>query len=511
MAKQGSVWITASPGLLAYTILVLIAALALNGPDAARPVVDETLVDCAIAKTIRTDHVHAIHAAEPLPVTRDALWRIVLAFTGAGDVPAVPALAILFACGAMLVLLAASVATVCGAGKSGAGIASLLAATSAGLSLHTVTALPVALGSLCAAFALLRHVRSCAGGVPLSLASAVWIGLAMWTRIEFLVVWLAMWLHAIVSCIAQRRSVAWAICQGLSGLLLIALFMAPLLAMNAKAIGIPWPRCPDAPLSLDVWAVTSAAYASSSLFQAMKISIPSAYVKFADVLLSGPGSVVVLPGLLLVIGLALRRDDGSRAVRPCLVVCVVALALYGAIIPFVGWSSTAFVFSALVPLAAGAVGTALEWLSTKLPEKRVLRAGLVGVVSLLLLSSALIGQTRGVAAMMDLGASRAAALGTLEESGAQVVASDRAGWLLQAGVVAVDLRGETTPEVLASLDVYGVWKPTQLATSLHRRGVNALAIWDERHDVLAEQIGGQALGSGAGRPRLFRLVPRDGS
>lgn len=511
MANKGSVWIAASPGLFAYAILVLIAVLVLKGPDAARPVVDETLVDCAIAKTIRADHVHAVRAAEPLPVTRDAPWRIVLAATGSGDVPAVPALVILFVCGSALVLLSVSVAILCGAGRSGAAIASLVAATSAGLSLHTVTALPVALGSLCAAYALLLHVRSCAGGVPLSLAAAVWIGFAMWTRIEFLAVWPAMWLHAIVSCIAQRRSAAWAVCQGLSGSLLIAILMAPLLAMNAKVIGIPWPRFPDAPLSLDMWAVTSAANASSSLLQGIKISIPSAFVKFAGVLLSGPGWVVVVPSLLLAIGLALRRDAGSRAVRPCLVVSVLALALYGAIVPYVGWSSMVFVFSALVPFAAGAAGVALEWMSTKLPEKRALRAGFVGIVCLLLFCGAWLEQTKGIATMKDMRASRTAAIGALKESGAQVVASDHAGWLLQAGLATVDMRGETTPEILASLDVYGEWKPSQLATSLHRRGVNALAIWDERHDVLAEQIGGQALGPGQGRPRLFRLVPRDGS
>jgi len=91
---------------------------------------------------------------------------------------------------------------------------------------------------------------------PLPMRSALLVGLLMWIHLEFFILWIVFFVHAIVMNVFNHErstSTAFVVTRGLTGAFLLALCMFPLLAWNFSVIQVPWPQVVGAPFVMDTW------------------------------------------------------------------------------------------------------------------------------------------------------------------------------------------------------------------------------------------------------------------
>lgn len=257
--------------LLAYLIVILLAMPSQRTSDGERAFVeDEAYRSLVVGRTLVETRIYGASRSETIPMLHDVLWHGVI---GAGSLvvrdPAAVAtvLGVLF--GALSVLLLIRLCrSVFSYPFYGFFTAAVLVLTPrlATISLSG-TSTPLAMCLILAA--VVGHIESLSRtGRGLPKRSALFIGLAMWLRLEFVVVWILLWVHSLLMAglpTDKKPLAGAAFFRGLNGVLWMALLVLPIFLWNqAQPIRVPWPRLPDVPMAANDWQELGAAGAWSA-------------------------------------------------------------------------------------------------------------------------------------------------------------------------------------------------------------------------------------------------------
>lgn len=488
---------------------------------------DDSYLNLVVAQHLLEHGSYGV-SGERIPATQDTLWRLLIAGCDwlCDDLASAPYL-LAALIGALILVVLLRMGRSVEQGAACAVLAMLLLLLAAGLPQDAVSGMSTVLATLLVTLAFGRHVLSFTGtSVPLSLGSALALGLAALVRVEFAAVWLALALHALLLCLFWRgspRSALAVVIRTINGLLLIGIILAPVIWWNMRVIGVPWPRLAAAPLALDAMAgggasvpAQVAALAGEALRQGwhwMQTQAP--------LLQGGPERSFFWIGCGWLLADALRRP-AARPLTGLLSVLLVPLVL-APLYPFVGTSSHFVLWRSLQPVEALLVAygawrlaqsaaPALARLAPTLP------AGLRLAVPMLLIGAlpVLNGVSRSVrvevarrdlwrAAMQECAQVKDALAGAGAEGA--VLVSDRPGWLLHSGHAGavVDLSGQTTPQVLAFLGDAGTWDQDGLRRYVESRGASAAVLWSASAKELAGALGGTAHGEPPAGPLVCRL------
>ncbi len=257
--------------LLAYLVVVLMALSSQRTPDGERAyVADEAYRSLVVGRTLVEARIYGASRTETIPMLHDTLWHGLIGAVSVviRDPSAVATLlGVLF--GALTVLLLIRLCrSVFPYPFYGYFTAALLVLTPrlATLSLSG-TSTPLAMCLILAA--IVEHIESLSRtGKGLPKRSSLYIGLAMWLRLEFVVVWILLWVHALLmSCLPadKKPKLAISLCRGVNGILLMALLVLPIFLWNqAQPIRVPWPRLPDVPMAANDWVELGSAAAWSA-------------------------------------------------------------------------------------------------------------------------------------------------------------------------------------------------------------------------------------------------------
>ena len=441
---------------------------------------ERALADWSVARTLVTDHVYGLQASTPAPLLKDSLWRILLAVAGwfTGSVQAAAwLLGALCAAGTLLVLLA--LARRLFPFPPFIYFAAALAVIMPGLATQALSGTSIPLAMLLATAAALAHVDGLQGRRRILPAwAAVFVGLLLWIRVEFAVLWLIFWVHALcmmkpAGAKGEGRRVA--AVRGLSGLFVLALFMLPLVARNVRLLEVPWPQMPGAALSAQALAgLAPARMIGRSLALAWDV-LPGLFASASGVplLQNGLGRLYVWFGVIL-LGVLAGWRVGDRAHTLALFDVVLAPVFLALVIPFLGMDSATTVLGALGPMFTLAAAFGIfrapflaEQLYRKwkegLPEAEgfVIWWALAGGV-LLLVAVLSMGRftSRSVREMADRGRVRESASRLLLSGRIPVrsAVTDLPGWMAFAHDLPIlDLTGEFSPGLLTYVGEDGQW------------------------------------------------------
>lgn len=379
--------------------------------------------------------------------------------------------------------------------------------------------------ALCAG-AFLVHLRGLERGrSPLPLGATLLVGLAALVHIEFLVVWIALVLHALLLSLFRRPGedgFLYTLIRALTGAVLLAILLAPLIWWNTKVIGVPWPRVAQAPLTLDAWGGSSAALAWSRMQTLTREGLAGGFGQLQGVafLQGWPERIMAWLGMAVVLVEAVR-NPARRPLTGLLALVLVPVA-FAPLYPYVGWTYAGDVFCALQPvwIVLAAFGVArlasgLTWLLDRgmpacPPAARTIAPLLL--VGALLVFNAVARTSHGLRVGRDewrrAQDTRRAAHEQLTARGAgasDVLVTDRPGWLLREKVGhVVDLTGAVSPLVLAYLDPQGAWDLPGLSGYLQSENAGWMVIWSPSQQPLADALG--CPDSGDAWPRVCRIT-----
>lgn len=517
--ERARTWIAALLGFFGVLlVLVLMQRQVAPGMDYAA---DDAYLDLTVARTLMTDGTLGLSATSLTPATTDTLWQILLSL---GLKVIRNPLSVPVLLGTLLGLLAIlntqTMARYLNA-ISWAGSAAILLAVSSSLPLDVLRGRSLALSMAVVAMLLLRYLEgSSRARWPLPLGAAWWAGLAALVHVELLVVWVAVALHAVITGPLRRgrgHGVLFPLIRVLSSVVIVGMVLVPALAWNFKTISVPWPRFPDAPLSLDAWAVTPAGDMLARSFGLTGSVVAACYARALSVPILQGG----LPVIFLLLGLGYTVVDAARDRQRLTGTVGLALLLvpllYAFCYPYVGWNSSASVFGSLQPawalLIALGVGRSAATICRMVPK-------LVGrdlpwlspawASAVLVTILALTGVLRQMKAgrvefghLSETAASRERLLATWGPSReGDVVAADRVGWLAyQRPGRYLDLTGGMTPVLLAFRQESG-WQGTEAAAYLREQGVSHVVTWAADYAFAETALG--CAGSGP-FPRLCRV------
>ena len=469
---------------------------------------DEPYRHLVMARSIQTAQAYHWHASAPIPMVGDVAWRGLLALgvRRLGDDLTVALLFGLAGVGLSLLLLQGLAERlfpypVC------IGFTAAYALLTPLLYRASFSGTSQALAMVLIVAAVQRHIADLARrGRGLPFSATVLIAMAMWVRVELVVVWLALWLHtgALAWLPGEERLSPMAVAlRGLNGLLFLALCTLPMLAWNQRVVEVPWPRLPHAPLAADIWieAGPAAGWHATSHWMQMGVSEVAALWRNA-VLPGGPISVVLaVIGMVLIAGQA-RHTERFRHYTVLGLLPLVAWVLWIPLYPYMGGSSGPVLAVATAPFllllaAYGVVYLPFQFgnrLLHRLPgwSERRLFAGWWGVAGTLLLGEALISQATFVrnhtATLRNQAETRRAISDILLAEGLNRdrFITDQPGWLVwQHRVAVVDLTGEWSPRLLASIDAEGGFDLERLTHYLGhlRHPPTAALLWAPAHQV----------------------------
>ena len=482
---------------------------------------DAAYLDLVSARTWSSVGHPGLGPATPIPATSGVLWQALLFMGLKTSLPPLAAPCALAALlGVVLLLKTWRIAGLMNVGRW-AVAAVLLVAVASSLPMDVIGGRSHVLGAVLTLLMVQGHLETAPRDRwPMPLSSACWAGLAVLLHVELLVIWLALGLHAIATGHLRHGNGAGLVfptLRLLSGLIIVGLMLTPVLAWNMKTLGVPWPRFPDAPLSLDIWATQAPGVAfARTLDQSFSVLIPCYLRAFSVPVLAG-----FVPVIFLFIGLAATLEKAR--LEPFQILGTVGFALllvpllYALIYPYVGWSAAAPVFSALQPvwavlIVAGVARTAdalcryveksgqrdMAWLSPGWASAVLL--------TLLIALGCLLNLHRGGRHSRLLAVEKAARLQLLDELGPtrpdEYLASDRVGWLayVRAGRY-LDLTGARYPLILSIRATDG-WQPAQDAAYLREQKVTAVISWTQDYGYLATHLG---CASDTPLPRLCRV------
>jgi hypothetical protein len=472
---------------------------------------DRTYADCAVARNLIEKHSYALYPGQPAPATRHVLWRLTVALpamiTGnegatARFLGAVFSLMTILCCLRLSHLLFPFPPFVL--------YSAVLLVLAPALLLITVDQPPWAMSTALFTAACLFHVEGLSDRQsPLPMRSAMLVGLLMWMQIEFLLLWMVFFAHAIVVNRLDRERpirMAFVVTRGLTGVFLLALSVFPLLAWNFSVIRVPWPQVIGAPSVMDTWLTAGVGKSVRTYFSLAGGALPGAFSKlYATPFLSGLlERILVWFGALFIAGRAIGRPE-ERPFTLLLFLLLLMPACYALVYPYFGWQAAAPVFSALTPLcviAASAGVFRIPLLVENLfrkwkkgwPAASGFHGGWIILGSILLFvclirnglllnhrNSSLVKQMDSRAAVSD-----AMASGAIQ---GKWIVTDQPGWLAYAHHVRVaDLTGEFTPEVLACLDDQGGINASELAAYLANEKPDSMILWTPEHAFVSSLV-----------------------
>ncbi len=427
---------------------------------------DAAYLDQRIAANVASGNGYAAIAGHPAPAIRDTLWRFLLAPL-AGSTNGLFFSVLLGIVFAALSVVAASRLAKHLNPSSGAASA-VLAATFSGLAVAAWSGLSDALAALLVTSAVASHLGSFESQQePLSFRAAVLVGLAVLLRAEFGLVWLIFWLHAMIVAALRKgdREMQLVVLRGLNGALVIALALAPLLSINLKATGVPWPAWPGPTPERTGFA---AAFALAHQATALRSVIPLLLLWAALALLAWRG---------------FREKEPAAGLFPVLLYMLVpiffAAAAFG-----LGWAAAPSFFRAFAPV----------WLA-------ILAAGLCSApgvgrfgfgIAVLLLAFSIpssLAQIESATADVQAAVDRREMLEDVLANplnSFKTVATDDPGWMgTRGGFNVFDLTGETIKETLAPVqrgDFDGVVDAAREAKC------DALILWREKDASWADRF-----------------------
>lgn len=472
---------------------------------------DEAYLNLAVCDHWVQEGVYGV-GGHPIPATRDVLWRALIAGCDwlCNDLITAPyLLGALFGLVALSLVMSLSWRTVPRVG--GTLLAALLLIFGGGLVLDAVAGRGGTLLSALCAWACLLHVRGCSPGrAPLPLGAALLVGLAALVHIEFVVLWLAFTLHALLQSFSRRPGEPGflaVLVRAITGAVVVAILLSPLLWWNTKVLGVPWPRMPGAPMTLDAWAVGAPGEAWARMQELMREAFANGYTWAHQVpfLRGWPERIAAWLGVALVLVDAVR-DRARRPLTGLLAVVLLPL-VFAPVYPYVGLAYAVDVFRALQPAwivlavyAVARLADGVTWLLDRgapaCPAFARRMAPLVLIGALLAFNGAArtVHELRaGRDALREAQAGRKAAREQLTALGARpedAVVTDRPGWLLRERIGRVlDLTGAVTPVVLAYQDPRGAWEIEGLSGYLRTQQAAWVMIWSPAEQPLADALG----------------------
>lgn len=469
---------------------------------------DDVYLNLAAARTLLHHGELGLVSGSPMPATVDVLWQFIVSM-GLRFLPDPQAVSLVLGALAGLLAVGGTLALArTWNGIRGAVPAACLMALSSSLPVAVMGGQSVALSMLLSVYLVHRYLeggpKSC---WPLSPRVAWWAGLAALVHVELLVIWLAVVGHAVLTGPwrhGRGHGLAFPLVRWVGHVLIIAMVLSPALAWNLHALGVPWPRFPDAPLSLDAWSMQAPADVLAASWNLSSGVWRECYARAFQVPVLGG----LLPPLFLLLGLVFSVVDAARDRQQLTGTVGLALllvpALYALAYPYVGWNAAPAVFASLqsawavvmargvyrcTALLCGWVGTrsgrTWAWLSPGWAAAVLITImALMGVLRNLQAGRAQVHQAAQIQQerqrVMD-------PLGPADSGGA--VASDRPGWLAFTRPARyLDLTGRATPVILAFRDMSG-WQGDAAADFLRQQGVTRLVIWSEPYAYAAGPLG----------------------
>ena len=472
---------------------------------------DGTYADFAVARNLIEKHAYALYPEQPAPAGRDVLCRLTIALTAivTGDESAAAyILGAVFSL--MTVLFCLRLSRLLFPFPPFILYSTVLLILAPSLLLNTVDQPSLAMSSALFIAACLFHVEGLSERhMPLPMRSALLVGLLMWIQLEFFMLWIVFFAHAIImNRLNRARSIntAMVVTRGLTGAFLLALCVFPLIAWNVSVIQVPWPQAIGAPFVMDTWLSAGPGEAVRTYFSlaggAWSLSFSKLY---ATPFLSGLFErIVVWLGVLFITGLAIWRSE-ERPYTLLLFLLLLMPACYTLVYPCLGWQAAAPVFSALTPLCIIAasfgvfrISFLVDSLCRKwkqgLPAAFGFRAWWIVMGSILLLvclirnNSLLNRRNSCLVEQMD---SRAAVSHVIK-SGAirgKWIVTDRPGWLAYTHRArVVDLNGEFTPQVLACLDDKGGIDVSKLGAYLAGEKPDSMILWTPDNEFASSLV-----------------------
>lgn len=500
-------------------------------------VADDVYRDLAVARTLATTHDYGLEPGTNTVAWRNSLWRLLVALAGSltgrfqgalcfltGAAGCITLLLVLRAAHSLFpfppFVLYAAVLLVLGPG--------LLESATSGTATTLVSALVL--------WAVLAHVEGLKEGeTPLGRGVITPLGLAALIRVELWVFWPLLVMHAWLVTLLERRrdgTLGFVLLRAVTGLFVLSLFVAPLVAWNLRVIRVPWPQMPGAPITADALAQQSPAQALA-LYRALAgqgvraafKALHSAYWMRGVV-----ERVLTWAGAVFIAVLAFFRKE-ERPFSVILWIMLVTPIFLGLLYPIMGPSAVAVVGEALMPLGVLAsafvifrIPFVIEAMYRRfkqgLPEPTGFQVwwasagGFLALVALMHSVSLFKEQHHELAAVSI---AREQVLRTLSENVPDDVpiASDQPGWMAwtQRRPV-VDLSGESSPELLAALDENGKWNLNDLTEDLLRMGVTHVVLWQsiaqempgEWKEIFAYAKSSEISGAASG-PRVYEIKP----
>ena len=488
---------------------------------------DDAYRNMAVAQTLISSRAYALQADSAIPAVRDVLWRFLLAVVGVLTGSYLTAAYLLGALlGLLTVLICLRLARLLFPFPPFILYSSILLIAAPGLLAGAMDGTSRMLTTALVTAAILFHVEGLTERrSPLSIACVVIVGFLMWVRIEFAFLWFVFFLHAFIVSIAERRkdgTPAYVFLRSITGWLILAMFMLPLIAWNLHVVRVPWPQAVGAPMTADAWAAAPVGEMLGKYWALAREGMRGAFVElhktpFMRGILE---RVLAWFGALFIAGLAVGRKD-ERPFSIMLVLLLLLPVLYGFAYPFSGDAPAADLFAALGPLCiiTAAFGIfripfLVEALYRKWKEGLPAAPGfnvwwavmgsLLILVSLVRTGRMLQGRMRQITTEQSVRMAVVSAIRQLPDSG-QPVVTDVPGWLAYAEELRViDLSGESTPEVLACLDRDGRLAPIELGSLLVELRPGSAVVWDERNDVLFSALNCKPVIYDAARPETAR-------
>lgn len=460
---------------------------------------DAAYGNMAVARTVVEDAEYGLAPGHRMPAVRDTLWNLLLALVALIFRDAVPAAYFLGAVFALsTVLLSLRLARLLFPFPPFILYTLVLLILSPGFLVTGVSGTSAALATMLATAAVLLHVEGLfEKKSPLSLGCSLLVGLLIWIRLEFVLLWVVFSVHALAVSFLRRSKETgpvFVITRAMTGALVILFCFFPLVAWNYQVVQVPWPQAMGAPLTVDVMA--SAGGSMLEVYgQMVSSGIPEAFGKLHEnaFMAGGLERFVAWFGFLLIAGLGFVQAE-ERPYSVGLFAGVLLPLLYALVYPYLGWSGAHLVFSSLQPLCVISACFGffrapflIESLYRKwkpgLPAAPGFTLWWVMMGSLLALLALGRGCARDRARNEDIRnvvGIREALAKTVQGLGAKprLVLTDAPGWPAFAlGVPVLDLTGEYSPSILATLGRKGEVDPAKLEKLLAGEKPDMAIIW----------------------------------
>ncbi len=500
--------------LLAYLCVLTLMASSYRSADKGRALVsDDAYRNLVVANVLNEARVYGVYADQPVPMVQDMLWRVALAATQIIVPDGLSAVRILGMVFGVLTLL--QLIRFCRVifpyplyGYYTAGLVVL----APGLATAALSGLAVPLTMFLVTTAVVRHVENITGSGPgLPLAATCLIGLALWVRLEFVVVWFVLFVHCLIwSAISGERRPSFlnAILRGLNGLLILALFLLPILAWNMWVLQVPWPRLPGVPMAADLWAIEGAGAAWSATVILMREGWAEGYAQFGAYALPNValGRLFYGIGFLLLIIQGVRSEEERGCALLLVLTPLLAPFFFGLAYPYMGWSALPTLAQSFQPIfmaiaAYGVIrfpfvveGLGRKWISKQWTGERVFAGwwAVVGGILILLAVAAQVRDTRAESRLLSARMAEREWLDSVIEQQGLIrdrFISDQLGWLVwRHGVAMLDLRAEWSPDMLRHVDLQGEYDTERLSAFMEQLNPppGVLVAWDPVFHPLAK-------------------------